>query len=406
MTKIAVLCVALLVLCGGGYVAAAALAPEPPLTAELAPGEEAPRSVTPDAAGAQAIVDAQALPTAIGWHHDDEVWSNDDAAYPLGSIAKLITVLVTMDYKPLAPGADGDIYTWTAADAARTRDYLAMDGVAYAIPVGTQLTQRQMLEFIFLPSANDYAHAYALWVFGSNDAFLEALAGFTERHGLHSVQLTEPTGMVVEDHASAADLVRIARLALANPTIAELNATPTAVMPWGVGQIENSNQLLGVMPGVIGTKTGTIYSAYNFIVSQRVDVAGRELVNIAVTLARPSKQARADSGREMLTAMGTLPQAITVVTQGERVGTVTAPTGETVGLIAAESLQTTLVPGEEALRHTVLTPVTPGPAGAQAGVIRVTTSQGEHEIPILTDAPIGRPDLAWRLTHPQELFMR
>src|SRR5699024_11015038 len=117
---------------------------------------------------------------------------------------KLIMMLVSMEHRPLEPGSEGETYVWTAEDAARTEGYLAVDGVAYRIPVGTEITQRDMLKFIFLPSANDMAHTYALWTFGSNEAFLEALDAWKAEHGFDSITLVEPTGMNTDDRASAA----------------------------------------------------------------------------------------------------------------------------------------------------------------------------------------------------------
>ncbi|GAB2573605.1 D-alanyl-D-alanine carboxypeptidase [Leucobacter ruminantium] len=392
-----------LALAAAGYTLTAANAtlPEPRIEA----ASEAARTVAPDPAAAQAAVDARELPTAIGWAEDEEVWSNDDNAYPLGSITKLITVLVCMDAKPLEPGAEGETYVWTAEDAARTDEYLAVDGVAYSIPVGTELTQRDMLKFIFLPSANDYAHAYALWTFGSNEAYLAAFEAWKQRHGLESISLVEPTGMTPDDRASAADLVRVARLALQNPTIAEFNGMQTAEMPWGIGTIENSNPLLGVMPGVIGTKTGTIFSSYNLIVSQRVDVGGREAVNIAVTLARPSKTARADSGREMLEAMAALPQQVEIVAEGEEVGTAVTADGQRVRLVTSAGASATLLPGEAAeVEARLADRLRAGDAGAEAGVLLVSSPAGEQEIPVVTDAAIVEPELWWRLTNPGTLF--
>lgn len=380
------------ILGAGGYVAACAVAPVPEPELMIATTGVETVEATGDAA--QAAVDVQPFPTAIGWLHDDEVWSNDEGVYPLGSITKLITILVCMEQKPLEPGSEGDTYVWTADDAALTEMYMAVDGVAYNLPVGTELTQRDMLKFIFLPSANDFAHSYALWTFGSNEAFIAAFEDWKARHGLESINLIEPTGMEIEDTANAADLVRVARLAINNPTISEFNGMKFAEMPWGIGTIENSNPLLGVMPGVIGTKTGTIYSNYNLIVSQRTDVDGREATSIAVTLARPSKDARAASGETMLNAMSVLPQPVTVIDEGAHLGTLTSVDGQTADLVAGGSATATLLPGEEASwqlsdDHTSVT---------------VQTPSGESTIAVSHPPAFETPDLWWRLTNPGVLF--
>lgn len=392
-----------LVLGASGYTAAAALAPLPGPTVEVAAGATDPFVV--DAAGAQAAVDAHGLPTAIGWAHDDEVWTNDETAYPLGSITKLITILVCMDYKPLEASAYGETYIWTAEDAARTDGYLAVDGVAYSIPVGTELTQRDMLKFIFLPSANDFAYAYAMWVFGSNEAFLAALDEWTTKHGLESISFIEPTGMEMDDRASAADLVRVTRLALQNPAIPEFNGMKTAEMPWGVGVIENSNPLLGVVPGVVGTKTGTLHAfGYNLIVSQEADAAGRPITKISVTLGRPSGAARAASGEAVLNSMTELPQEVELVAAGETVGSLVTVDGTSVPLVTADAATAVLLPGEEATFTIDLEEEAPSEAGSTAGVMVVSSPAGEIEVPVVIGGEIPEPDLQWRLMNPGVLF--
>lgn len=395
--------VVLLILLAVAYVAACALAPMPAMRTDLTAEPE--RQLAADAAPAAAAVEAQTLPTAIGWASGEEVWSNDDTAYALGSVSKLITVLVAMEAQPLEPGADGPTYTWTAADRERQNYYLSLNGVAYPIPVGTEITLREMLQFIFLPSSNDYAAAYAYWVFGDNDTFVAAVDDFAARHGLESLTLVEPTGMDDGNRASAADLVRIARLAIDNPTIREFNGMQSAVMPWGVGLIENTNPLLGVVPGVIGVKTGMLSTVgYNLIAAQEADAFGRSITNISVTLARPSSQARAESGLEMLTLMANMPQQIEVVAAGEEVGTVVTPSGESVRLMTVESAHAVLLPGETAARTIELTSVAPGPAGSSAGVVRVTSPDGEFTVPVVTAGEVVEPDLWWRLTNPLTLW--
>lgn len=405
---ITVVILALLV-AAGGYVAAAATAPLPELRAVLA--VEAETQIDADSSGAEAAVASQDLPTAIGWADGEQVWSNDDTAYPLASVSKLITVLVCMEAQPLEPGADGPTYVWTEADVQRQNEYLAMEGVAYPIPVGTEITLRQMLQFIFLPSSNDYAAAYAYWVFGDNDAFLAAVEEWKAKHGLESLSFVEPTGMDEGNRANAADLVRIARLALQNPTTLEFTGMQSAEMPWGIGLIENTNPLLGEVPGVIGIKTGALgVVGYNFVLAQQADAFGREIVNISVTLARPTKEDRAASGREMLGLMAPLPQEVEVVAEGERVGSVTTWTGETVDLVTAAGAGVVLLPGEAA-RRTIeqLGPVTAGAAGGTAGTVRIAAPAGAVSgeagpVAVVTTAPIREPDLMWRLTHPAEVF--
>lgn len=99
-TRLAItLSVATLLLVGGAYTAACALAPLPELQFSLEGEPEI--TVGVEGSVAQAAVDAQALPTAIGWADGTEVWTNDEQTYPLGSVSKLITVLVALEDGPV-----------------------------------------------------------------------------------------------------------------------------------------------------------------------------------------------------------------------------------------------------------------------------------------------------------------
>ncbi len=396
--------VAIVLLAGAGYTAAVAVAPVPEPTVELA--VESPQVLAADPGAAQAVVDAQSLPTAIGWAGGEAVWSNDDTPYPLASVSKLITVLVALEAQPLEPGANGPAYTWTQADRERQDYYLSLDGVAYPIPAGTEVTMREMLQFIFLPSANDFAAALAYWVFGDNDTFLAAVDDWKTRNGLESLTLVEPTGMDERNQANAADLVRIARIAVADPTVREFNGMQSAEMPWGVGTIENTNPLLGVVPGVIGVKTGALnVVGYNLVLAQQVDAYGREIVHISVTLARPTKEARAESGAEMLGLMAPLPQQFELLPDGAtEVATVTTVTGERIPLVSTDPASAVLLPGETATLSLELGEIDTSAAGGAAGEWIADTPTGETRIGIVTAAAARQPGFWWRFTHPAELF--
>ncbi|QIK63630.1 D-alanyl-D-alanine carboxypeptidase [Leucobacter viscericola] len=398
---VAILATLILLLAGYTFAVASAALPEPTVKLEMS-AEETFTAATDDV---QAAVDAQTLPTAIGWADQDEVWSNDPKTYPLASISKLITVLVCLERQPLDPGADGPVHIWSEADAARQQAYLADDGVAYPIPVGTELTLHQMLTLIFLPSANDYAAAYAYSVFGDNDSFVAAVNDWKQRHGFDSVTLVEPTGMDESNIASVSDILRIGRLALQNPTITEFTRMPSADMPWGIGTIENTNPLLTELPGVLGLKTGRSSSAgFNYLVAQEGEAFGRPLVKIAVTFGRASKEGRAQSGRDMLGALEGLPQQVEVVEQGARVGVATTVDGVEIPLVAAETASAVLLPGEVATRTTKVSDVGAAKAGAKVGSIGIASPTGDTRMDVTTAAAVTEPDFWWRFTHPAAVF--
>ncbi len=386
----------------GGYCALVAATPLPTLTTTLS--VEAETQFTADNAPAQAAVDAQGLPSATGWLHGEEVWSNSDETYRIASLTKLITALVGLEAAPIEPGTDGPIYTLTEADAALVDEVLAQDGTFAPAPVGLELTTRQILDLILVPSANNYAISYGRWIFGSDEAFVAAATNWLARHGLDSVHIEEASGLSDNNVATPADIVRLSRIALAEPTVAEIVAQSVIHIP-ELGEITTTNRLLGD-PGVIGLKTGTTFpNGYSLAAAQHDDIGGRDLIAIAVTMDRPDSDARATDTRAVLAAMAITGQPAQIAEEGARIGTVTTWTGVKVPLLTEAGLSATLVPGETATRTvTVDDEVAASAKGTKIGTIRAVTPVGEEKVAIVTGKAISVPDFWWRFTHPREML--
>lgn len=396
---------ATLALLVGGYVAAAAAVPLPELEPEL--GVEAETGFDAGAEGVQELIDAQRGPAAAGWDRGSEIWSNDDEARPLASITKLVTALVCLEERPLEPGADGPVYTVNTDDLARIQQLRTRNAVLNPVPAGTEFTERQLLQLMLLPSSNEYAFSYATWVFGDLDSFTDAAAEWAERHGLESLEIVDPSGIEEGNRATAADIVRVARLALENPTIIEITSQRSAEIP-GIGTIESTNPLIGAA-GVVGLKTGTTTSAgYNLVAAQRAVIGRgddeRELFEISVVLGREGLQARADDSRAILTGLTRLPEEVELVAEGEEVGSVITWQGDRVTLSAASAVSAELLPTESAARSVAVRSLSAGPAGQTAGTVTTVAPTGGREIAVETAAAIVEPGLWWRATHPAIVF--
>ena len=121
-------------------------------------------------------------------------------------------MLVGLEAAPVEPGTAGPVYTLTEADAALVDEVLAQDGTFAPAPVGLELTTRQILDLILVPSANNYAISYARSVFGSDEAFLAAADDWLARNGLASVHIEEAAGLSDNNVATPADIVRLCLL--------------------------------------------------------------------------------------------------------------------------------------------------------------------------------------------------
>lgn len=389
--------VAALLAGGAAYVGACALVPmpAPAVTLEV----PATQSFAVDDAPAQAAVDAEPLPTAVGWLDGEAVWSNDDSAQPLASITKLVTAVIGQEAEPIAAGDPGPTYTWSEADVERQEAFAELDGIVFPIPVGTEISRRDMLTLALVPSANDFADAYAYSIFGDNERFTAAAAEWAEREGLTSLRISEPSGMDDGNVANAADVLRLARIVLDDPVLAEIVGTSRASFPWGIGEVENSNPLLEAMPGALGVKTGhTDTAGYSLAAAAHSEFGDRELTGIAVALGRGSEDERAADARELLTLLAELPEDVEAASDEEALATLTAADGQTVGLRVAGGYSEVLVPGETLTRSIEV-------GGAEDSVV-VSGPRGAREVAVVREGTLSEPSLWWRITHPRELATR
>ncbi len=121
------------------------------------------------------------------------------------STAKLITVLVILQKRPLKSGQDGPTITITAADVRNYERYVSVEGSVVPVSVGQQLTERDALEAILLPSANNIADTLAIWAFGSIDAYRSAATAWVKQHGLAHTRIGSDASGYAPDTVSTAD---------------------------------------------------------------------------------------------------------------------------------------------------------------------------------------------------------
>jgi D-alanyl-D-alanine carboxypeptidase (penicillin-binding protein 5/6) len=182
------------------------------------------------------------------------------AVVPIGSIAKVMTALLVLQQLPLTDGSPGPTYTITSQDVAFYDQVVAEDGSNIPVTVGEQFSERQLLLALLLPSANNIAETLAVWVAGSQPAFVAELNAEAQSLGMTQTTFADASGFSPQTVSSAADLVALGQAALANPVLAGLVATPVAVMPDGT-TVHNVDTDLTTAPGWLGIKTGSTSEA-------------------------------------------------------------------------------------------------------------------------------------------------
>ena len=205
---------------------------------------------------------------------------------PIASVAKVMTAYLVLGDHPLGPGEDGPTITLTDDDVADTDRRRGQEESIVSVAAGEQLTERQALQALLLPSANNIAAVLARWDAGSEERFVARMNAVARSLGMAHTHYTDPSGFDDATVSTAADQVRIVERALRIPVFAELVALPSAWLPVA-GVVRNTNTLLG-RDGFVGVKTGSDAAAGGCFAFRAIRwVKGRRTTITGVVLGQP-----------------------------------------------------------------------------------------------------------------------
>jgi D-alanyl-D-alanine carboxypeptidase (penicillin-binding protein 5/6) len=205
---------------------------------------------------------------------------------PIASVAKLMTAYVILHDHPLPANGSGPDITVEPSEAAEYPSQIADGDSLVAIAAGERLTERQALEALLLPSADNMAWILARWDAGSQAAFVARMNATARRRGMTGTSYTDPSGLDPSTTSTAADQVRLGMAAMQVPPLAALAAESTTVVPVA-GVVRNTNTLLG-QDGIVGLKTGSTQAAGGcLLVAAWQEVNGRRTLIVAATFGQP-----------------------------------------------------------------------------------------------------------------------
>ncbi len=238
-------------------------------------GEALPSTVWP--AYGEAAVQIGQSPVRAG--------PNQHAA-PIASVAKVMTAYLVLRDHPLRLGQDGPTITLTDADVADTERRRGQRESVVSIAAGEQLTERQALQALLLPSANNIAAVLARWDAGSADRFVARMNAAARSLGMTHTRYTDPSGYDDATVSTAADQLRVVDRAMRLPVFASIVATPSATLPVA-GTVHNTNTLLG-HNGFVGVKTGSDNAAGGCFAFRAVRwIDGKRTTITGVVLGQP-----------------------------------------------------------------------------------------------------------------------
>jgi serine-type D-Ala-D-Ala carboxypeptidase (penicillin-binding protein 5/6) len=249
---------------------------ESPRTEAGAHGHSVPRAVWPP--------DGQAAFIRAGEAHI-HAGPNQHAA-PIASVAKVMTAYLVLRDHPLDAGDDGPTITLDDDDVMDTERRRSQEQSLVSVVAGEELTERQALQALLLPSANNIAAVLARWDAGSPDRFVARMNATARSLGMSHTRYTDPSGYDDATVSTAADQLRIVDRAMRLPVFARIVATPSATLPV-TGVVHNTNTLLG-RDGFVGVKTGSDDAAGGCFAFRAVRwIGGKRTTITGVVLGQP-----------------------------------------------------------------------------------------------------------------------
>jgi D-alanyl-D-alanine carboxypeptidase (penicillin-binding protein 5/6) len=320
---------------------------------------------------------------------------------PIASVAKVMTAYLTLLEHPLAPGQQGFVVTVTPGDVTEEGERVALGESTLSVRAGERLTERQALEALLLPSANNIAALLARYDAGGTTAFVARMNAAARVLGMRSTTYTDPSGFNDETVSTARDQLRLARAAMRIPTFATIVAEPAVALP-GVGRVANYDGLVGT-DGYVGVKTGSDRAAGGCLVfAKRVTIGGRRLTVLGVVLgqregaliesALASAQRLGDSAAASLHVETALPAGTSVLSAS-------SVDGRGTTAVTAKALRALGWGGLELPVHVLARPaMTRLREGEAMATVAVHGESAGARSAVSTKAVTG-PSLGWRLRH-------
>lgn len=187
---------------------------------------------------------------------------NENEQLAMASTTKIITAIVALENCK-------DVNEMVKVDDAA----VGIEGTSMYLKKGEELTMKDLLLGLMLPSGNDAAVAIACHIGGTEENFVKMANEFVANIGAKNTHLVNAHGLDAKTHYTTAyDLALITSYALKNDIFREIVSTERATVQGSGGEqdaryFKNKNKLLFSREDCIGVKTGF------------TDNAGRCLVN-------------------------------------------------------------------------------------------------------------------------------
>ncbi|MGP9020270.1 D-alanyl-D-alanine carboxypeptidase [Streptomyces sp. BR1] len=329
----------------------------------------------------------------------------EEKPVPIASVTKSMTAYIIMRDHPMKPGSKGasipvDKLAEKEGGYNKTGDESTVD----TIKAGDNLSQKDALSAVMIPSANNVARLLARWDAGSEAAFVKKMNDTAKELGMTNTTYTDPSGLNATTVSTAVDQVKLATELVKIPALVDITKQPTWTDP--SGKLWRNYNTLVPYNGAIGIKTGsTTKAGGNLLFAATKDVGGTKQtivgavfgqhkgISILDTVNKVSKDVLIDTRKSLTSA--------TVIKKDTVVGYVDDGLGGKTPVVATKDLTVVGWPG---LKTTIALTATDAkvPHSAKAGTVigKLTVGSGAGQVsaPVALQKALAEPGFGSKLT--------
>jgi D-alanyl-D-alanine carboxypeptidase (penicillin-binding protein 5/6) len=332
-------------------------------------------------------------------------YTRNERSVPIASVTKIMTAYLVLKDHPLVGDGGGPVFVMTPKDHAAWIDASEAGDSNIEVLAGERLDERQLLQALMIPSADNIADYLANWDAGSVPAFVAKMNAAAQMLGLTGTHYADPSGVNPGSRSTAVDMATLASLAMENPEFRSIVDEQAIRLPVS-GEIWNSyNPALGV-DGIIGVKSGyTLAAQVNLVTAAWRTIGGHPEIVVSAAINQPTNlYGAADEDEAMLIAATGELRTATLVAPLTKVGEAVAawnhsriPVRVARPAVVVGWPGLTLSPAVVAVKPSKLTSRRGWQAGSPIGTLVILSPFGsEVSEPALLQSRLGPPPAGWQ----------
>ena len=208
--------------------------------------------------------------------------SRHEREVPIASMTKMMTAYLVLKAHPLSGDEKGPIFHFTARTHREWLGYAESDESNVDLVAGESLDERQLLEALLIPSADNVADIFARWVSGTEANFVSLMNKTALSLGMTETHYADASGVDPHTVSTAANQALLAATLMENPVVRSIVRLQSVAFPVE-GRVWNYNPALGV-DGIVGIKSGFTSEANGCLATaawRRVGTSNKLLVAVA-----------------------------------------------------------------------------------------------------------------------------